>query len=403
MGRPRCDVLVIGGGIVGMATARALKLMERGLDVTVVEKESQLARHQSGHNSGVIHSGLYYAPGSLKARFCVEGNARMVAFCAEHDVAFRQRGKVVVAVEESELSALEELHRRGVRNGVRGLRRIGPGELREVEPHAAGIAALRVDSTGVVDYREVVAAMAREFKDLGGVVRTGERLVAGRYEGNRVEVETTRRRDSARVVVNCAGLHCDQVARVLGVKPQVQIVPFRGEYYHLRDEVAGLVRTAIYPVPDPRFPFLGVHFTRGVDDRVEAGPNAVLAWSREGYNWRTISPSDIGAALRYRGFRRMVRRSWRQALGEYRRSLSRRAFVTSLRRLVPELPWDAVEPAGAGVRAQAVDREGNLVNDFCIQVEQGVVSVLNAPSPAATCSLLIGEHVADQVKKLLGL
>jgi L-2-hydroxyglutarate oxidase len=399
---PAYDVAVIGGGIVGIATARALCERLSGR-LMVLEAETELGSHQSGHNSGVVHSGLYYRPGSLKARNCVEGRELLYRFCAEHGVPHERCGKVVVATTERELPALDELERRGRANGLQGLRRLQPEQIRELEPHIAGIAGLHVQETGIVDYPRVIAVQAELVRALGGEILLGARVEGVRRLGGEIVLETPRGAVRVRALVNCAGLQSDRVARLCGVEPGLQIVPFRGEYYELRPERHHLVRNLVYPVPDPEFPFLGVHFTRMVHGGVEAGPNAVLAWKREGYRHRDISLRDLAQMAAYGGFWRMASRYWRTGLGEMYRSASKRAFVAALRRLLPELREDDVVRAGAGVRAQAVEPSGVLCDDFRIVEAAGMVHVLNAPSPAATASISIGQHIADLAVARFGL
>ena len=394
-----CDVAVIGGGIVGLATAMALTERTRAT-VVVLEAEDRLAAHQTGHNSGVIHSGLYYKPGSLRARDCVAGREALYRFCAEHGIAHERCGKVVVAVEEHELPRLEELERRGRANGLQGLRRLGPEEIREHEPHARGVAGLFVPDTGIVDYTAVAEVYAGCVRAAGGSVVTGARVTACRCDPSPggaaagLVLETARGALRCGALVNCAGLHSDRVARLCGVEPGVRIVPFRGEYYELAPERRHLVRNLIYPVPDPAFPFLGVHFTRRVSGGVEAGPNAVLALKRDGYGRADFSLRDTAGLLGYGGFWRLGRRYWRMGLGEAWRSLSTAAFVAALRRLVPEIRPADVRRAGAGVRAQALGPDGRLLDDFCFADGERAVHVLNAPSPAATASIAIGRAVA---------
>ncbi|WP_442812053.1 L-2-hydroxyglutarate oxidase [Streptomyces sp. NBC_01803] len=392
-GRFDCDVVVIGGGIVGLATAHALRAARPGLSVTVLEKESGLARHQTGRNSGVIHSGVYYRPGSLKATFAVRGAAALVKFCAEHGVAHAVPGKLIVATEPAELPRLHELAQRARRNGV-PVRELGPAQITEHEPAVRGVAALRVETTGQCDF----AAVARELAKLV-TVRAGAEVVAvDRRVGHGVAVRTA---DGevlrARALVNCAGLHSDRVARLAGDDPGLRIVPFRGEFYQLRAERASLVRGLVYPVPDPAFPFLGVHLTTGLDGEVHIGPNAVLALAREGYDWRTVRPRDLADALTYPGLWRMARHHWRAGAEELRRSWSKRAFTAAVRRLLPEVTEDDLEPSPAGVRAQAVLPDGTLADDFRIMEAPHTVHVLNAPSPAATACLPIGQEVATRL------
>ena len=394
MGSNSDRAVVIGGGIVGLATA--LAMAERGLPPIVLEAEDRLAAHQTGHNSGVIHSGLYYKPGSAKARTCRAGLEAMYRFCAEEGVPNRRCGKLVVAVREEEMPRLATLEDRGRANGVT-LRRLGPEEIREHEPEVAGIAGLWVEETGVVNYALVTEAMGKRLARLGGEVRTSHRVLAIRRMGETIFLETSRGELRTSRVVNCAGLQSDRVARLAGVEPGVRIVPFRGEYFVVRAERAGLVRGLIYPVPDPALPFLGVHFTRGIDDVVEAGPNAVLALKREGYTWGDVSLRDVMDWASFPGFWRMARSQWRSGAVEIARSLSRARFLESLRILLPALNDRDIERGGSGVRAQAVSQDGRLVDDFHIQTSPGMVHVLNAPSPAATASLAIGREVAEWI------
>ncbi len=389
------DVVVVGGGIVGLATARAL-LHGTGATVALLEAENTLAAHQTGHNSGVLHSGLYYRPGSLKARLCGAGREALLRFCAEHGVAHERCGKVVVATRPEELPRLEELERRGRANGLAGVARIGPEELREREPHAAGLAALRVPETGIVDFRGACEALAAELRRAGGAVHTGARVERVTPTPEGFTIVTGRGGLTARHLVTCAGLQADRLARACGVDPGVAIVPFRGEYHVLKPERAALVRHLIYPVPDPRFPFLGVHFTRMVHGGVEAGPNAVLAFARHGYRRRDVSPRDLAEMLRWSGFWRLASRHLAMGFEESWRSHVKRAFVAALRRLVPDLRESDVMPGGAGVRAMAVGPDGAMLDDFHVVEAPRAIHVLNAPSPAATAALAIGEHLAGR-------
>jgi L-2-hydroxyglutarate oxidase len=367
---------------------------ERRLRVLVVEAEGALAAHQTGHNSGVIHSGLYYRPGSLKARNCVEGREALYRFCQEHGVAHDRCGKLVVATRESELPLLDELERRGRANGLTGVRRMGPEELREREPAVAGLAGLLVEETGIVDYSAVTAAYARMVESAGGLVQLSARLHAVRAEPGTLRLLTAAGEFCARQLVNCAGLQADRVARLCGTEPGLTIAAFRGEYYQILPHRQHLVRHLIYPVPDPRFPFLGVHFTRMIRGGVEAGPNAVLAFAREGYRRTSLSLRDTAELVAYPGFWRMAARHWRKGLEEMYRSFSTRAFVRALQRLVPDLRAGDVREGGAGVRAQALDQTGALVDDFRIVERERMIHVLNAPSPAATASISIGRAIA---------
>jgi L-2-hydroxyglutarate oxidase len=387
------ETAIIGGGIVGLATA--LALVRRGTGpLIVLEAEGRLAAHQTGHNSGVIHSGIYYRPGSLKALNCTRGREALYAFCQEHAVPYERCGKLIVATQESELPALDALAERGRVNGLEGVRRLDRAETRQFEPHVSAVAALHVPQTGIVDFAVVAQAYARVAAQQGAVLRTSAQLRQVRSRDGLFELSTSGGTVRARHLINCAGLQSDRVARMCGARPRLQIVPFRGEYYELVPARRSLVRHLIYPVPDPRFPFLGVHFTRRIGGQVEAGPNAVLAWSRHGYRRGNVSWRDAGSLLTSLGFWRMARRHWRMALAEYRRSWSKAHYVRALQLLVPEVTSDDLVPAGSGVRAQALDERGQLVDDFCIQSAERAVHVLNAPSPAATASLSIGEEVA---------
>lgn len=402
MTQSRFDIAVIGGGIVGMATARALTARFRE-SVVVLEAEDRLAAHQSGHNSGVIHSGLYYKPGSAKASNCVEGREEMYRFCQEFGIGHERCGKVVVATQDSELPALAELERRGQANGLEGLRRLDAAQVREREPHVAAVAGLLVPQTGIADYPQVVRTMGQHVEAAGGTIRLKARLLACRPGTDEFALTTSQSEISCRHLINCGGLQCDRVARLCGVEPDVQIVPFRGEYYELIPERQHLIKHLVYPVPDPRFPFLGVHFTRMVHGGIEAGPNAVLAFRREGYHRWNVSARDLMQMARFTGFWRMARRYWKTGLGEMHRSFSKRAFHHALQRLVPELQIDDIRPAGSGVRAQALERTGLLVDDFRIISANRMIHVLNAPSPAATASLIIGRTIAEMAHKYFAL
>jgi L-2-hydroxyglutarate oxidase len=395
-----CDVLVVGGGIVGLATA--LALAERHRDrLLLVEAEPVVATHQTGHNSGVIHSGLYYAPGSLKATLCTEGREDLYRFCAEHGIPHQRCGKVVVATDEGERARLDVLRQRGEANGLRGMRSLSRAELREIEPHTDGVAALHVAETGIVNYAAVSAAYERIVRSSDGRVETRTRLLNAVERDGTLVADTTTGSIRAKVLVNCAGLYSDRVARACGVEPDVRIVPFRGEYYDLAAGSRHLVRTLVYPVPDPGFPFLGVHFTRRIEGGVEAGPNAVLALKREGYHFWQVSPADVVDWVAYEGFWKMARAYWRTGAAEWARSLSKTQFVRALQKLVPEISSRDLAPGGAGIRAQAVDRDGRLVDDFRIIETDRAVHVLNAPSPAATASLAIGRRIAAMTEKHL--
>ena len=390
------DIAIVGGGIVGLATALAIVTRKPGTTVCVLEKEATLGSHQTGNNSGVIHSGLYYKPGSAKAQTCVEGARRMVEFCKEHGIAHSICGKIVVATSEAELPALAELYRRGKANAVAGIEEIGPERIREIEPHAAGIKALWVPSTGIVDYVAVSKKYGELITSKGGTVLTGAKVLSIRRDTNGDEIlSTTAGEVRAKTIINCAGLHSDRVARLSGAKPDAKIVPFRGQYYQLKPAAQHLVKGLIYPVPDARFPFLGVHFTRMVSGGVEAGPNALLALKREGYADYAFNARDAFESLTYPGFWRMAAKYWRIGISETLRSFSKAAFVRSLQKLVPEIQSNDIESFGAGVRAQALLNDGSLVDDFRIVREERAIHVLNAPSPAATASLAIGDRIAD--------
>lgn len=389
------DVAVVGGGLIGLATARAL--VARGVrSLVVLEAEARVAAHQSSHNSGVIHSGLYYRPGSLKARTCALGRDAMYRFCEAEGIPHRRSGKLVVATSERELPVLRELERRGRANGLEGLESIGRDRLRELEPEVDGIAALWVREAGIVDYARVAEALARIVRDAGGEIRTGARVHAVKRRQGGLEVVTASGDVGASLLINCAGLHSDRVARLCGADPGVRIVPFRGEYHELVGPARGLIRNPIYPVPDPALPFLGVHFTPTIDGRVEVGPNAVLAWRREGYRHRDLSLRDVAEVLSYGGFWSLARRHWRSGVAEFARSLHRGRLVRELQRLVPRVQAADLVPGKSGVRAQAVDAQGKLVDDFVIVYGDRTVHVLNAPSPAATASLSIGAQIAEE-------
>ncbi|HEX6471074.1 MAG TPA: L-2-hydroxyglutarate oxidase [Streptosporangiaceae bacterium] len=389
---------VVGAGIIGLAVARRLSRLRPDATVTVLDKEDRIAAHQTGHNSGVAHAGLYYAPGSLKARLCRRGIGLLKDYCAERDLPYEECGKVVVARTEAELGPLGEIERRATANGVPGLRRLDAAALREIEPHAAGVAALHSPHTAIADFTAVARAFADDVTAAGGSVRLGFEVagIAADDTGGTVRVRGPEELKFDRLVV-CAGLQSDRVARLAGDADGPAIVPFRGEYYRLVPERAHLVRGLIYPVPDPRYPFLGVHFTRRIGGTVDVGPNAVLALAREGYRPRDVELADLWETLRWPGFRRLAARHWRTGLREIHGSLSKRAFVRAARGFVPELSVRDVVAAPAGVRAQAVDPDGSLVDDFRIGRRGPVVTVRNAPSPAATSSLAIAEHIAARV------
>lgn len=391
------NLIVIGGGIIGLATALEATRRYPRMRLLVLEKEDRVARHQSGHNSGVIHSSVYYKPGSLKARLCVGGAAAMVEFCREHGVPHRVCGKVIVATDENELPRLEELSRRGEANGLAGLRMVEADELRELEPNATGLRALVVPSTGITDYALVCEKYAELIAAQGGKILTSSPATAIKRRPKEIIVETPGKAFSADYLINCAGLFSDRISRMAGDDPGITIVPFRGEYYDLIPERTSLVRALIYPVPDPRFPFLGVHFTRRINDTVDAGPNAVLALQREGYRHTDISWRDLGDAFSFPGFWRMAAKHWRSGVDEFHRSFSKKAFTRALQHLVPSIQEEDLVPGKSGVRAQALQRDGTLVDDFQFVRSDRMLHVLNVPSPAATASLMIGKAVVQMV------
>jgi len=398
----RYDIAIIGTGIVGLATALGLTERFSRLRVVMLDKEATIAAHQTGHNSGVIHSGIYYKPGSYKARQCVEGKGLMRQFCEKHAIKIVDCGKVIVATTPEELPRLQTLYERGQANGV-PVEMIEPERLREIEPHAAGIRAIWSPTTAIVDYVEVAEAMARDLRQRGVEIETSAGVSNIARTGDGVDLWATRRAVLAKRLINCAGLYSDVVARMAGAAPDVQIVPFRGEYYMVRPERRHLVRTLIYPVPDPEFPFLGVHFTNTVHGEVEAGPNAVLAFAREGYTFWKVRPVELGHTLGYSGMWHMARKYWKTGGYEVYRSLSKKAFVKALQRLVPEIQPQDVERGGAGIRAQAVAPDGSLVDDFRVVGDATGIHVLNAPSPGATASLSIGRHIAGLATERFGL
>ena len=399
----RYNVIVIGGGAVGLGVALEISRRFPRARLLVLEKEAEVARHQSGHNSGVIHSGVYYKPGSLKARLCVAGAAAMVEFCREHGIPHQVCGKVIVAIREEEIPRLAELQRRGQANGLTGLRVISREQLREIEPHASGLQALLVPSTGVTDYAQVCQKYAELIVGGGGEVLTSAPAINIRRISTEIVVKTPRGAFQTDALINCAGLFADRMSRLAGDDPCVMIVPFRGEYYDLTPERASLVKALIYPVPDPRFPFLGVHFTRRISGKVDAGPNAVLALAREGYRHSDINLRDLGSSVAFPGFWRLARQHWRYGIGEWHRSLSKAAFVRALQTLVPEISEADLVPGGSGVRAQALKTDGSLVDDFQFVASGKVLNVLNVPSPAATASLMIGREIVETASKQLGL
>ena len=393
------DIAIVGGGIIGLATAFQLTQVYPRCKVVILEKEPELAFHQTGHNSGVIHSGIYYRPDSQKARFCLSGVSSLIEFCQENGIEYQRCGKVIVATDESELGRLDDLYQRGTANGVQGLEVIGPERLKEIEPHAHGIKALYAPGTGIVDFKLVANTYANKLRDNGGEILTNREVVGIAHHGGRITLETTQGVVESKHLINCAGLYADVVARMSGVSPDVKIIPFRGEYYTLQPERRSLIKGLIYPVPNPRFPFLGVHFTNNIHGHVEAGPNAVLALAREGYTKTQFNLGETLGTFGYPGFWAMARKFWKTGLAEYHRSFSKSVFVHDLQRLVPEIKATDLAKGGAGVRAQAVASDGRLLDDFSILESQGAIHVLNAPSPGATSSLAIGKHIVDLAVK----
>lgn len=389
------NVVVIGGGIVGLASALKIKEKNPNYKVAVVEKERTIAQHQTGHNSGVIHSGLYYKPGSFKAKNCVDGYQMLLDFCNEEEIPYELTGKVVVATRESQLGALNTLYDRGMANGLRGIKKLTGEEIKEYEPHVAGVSGLYVPQTGIIDYKVVADKYAEKFKHFGGEIFSSNKLKSFKEERGFIHVHTENERLTTRVVVNCSGLYTDKIAKLTGAKIDFKIVPFRGEYYKVKPEKAHLVKNLIYPVPDPSFPFLGVHFTRHIDGGIEAGPNAVLAFAREGYKKSQVNMKELLGTLFYPGFMRVAYKYWKTGFGEMYRSYSKGAFTRALQELIPEIQKRDLIKGGSGVRAQACDRKGGLIDDFLVVEHDKFINVGNAPSPAATSSLAIGERVAE--------
>ncbi len=389
------DIIIIGGGIVGLATALNIQQKDPKLKILVLEKENEVAAHQTGHNSGVIHSGIYYKPGSLKARNCFNGYHKLLSFCREENIPFELCGKVIVATSREELPQLDTIYERGVQNGLTDLKRLNREELLEYEPHVNGIAGIHVPQTGIINYKKVAQKYAEKLIKGGAEIRFGSKVTHILPQRTHTEVITLQQTFTCKLMINCAGLYSDKVAKMTGQDPDLKIVPFRGEYYMLKPEKQYLVKNLIYPVPDPAFPFLGVHFTRMIEGGVEAGPNAVLAFRREGYKRLAINLPELIETLSWPGFRKVAGKYWRTGMGEMYRSFSKPAFTKALQKLMPEIQEQDLVPGGAGVRAQACDRSGGLLDDFLIRESKGVVNVCNAPSPAATSSLSIGETVAD--------
>ncbi|MDA0783658.1 MAG: L-2-hydroxyglutarate oxidase [Bacteroidetes bacterium] len=398
----KTDIIIIGGGIVGLSTAYQLLQLKPDLSVSILEKENAVAKHQTGNNSGVIHSGIYYKPGSLKAQNCLRGYDMLIDFCKAQNIEYDLCGKIIVAIKPEEIAGLEALYQRGIQNGLSGLRFLSKDEIKQYEPNCVGIKGIFVPQTGIVDYKQIAVKLAENINQNanGNIILNSKiQAIVGNEHGAVVHTDTERY--EARLVINCAGLYCDKVAAMAGEKLNMKIIPFRGEYYAIKPEKAYLVKNLIYPVPDPNFPFLGVHFTRRISGEIEAGPNAVFAFQREGYKKTDFKWSEFWDAISFAGFRKVASKYWKTGLGEYHRSYFKPAFVKALQQLVPSITEDDLIPAGAGVRAQACDKDGGLIDDFYIQESTSFIHVLNAPSPAATSSLSIGLEVAERSMKKL--
>jgi L-2-hydroxyglutarate oxidase len=399
------DIVVIGGGIVGLATAYKITLAHPEIRVVVLEKEEQLAAHQTGHNSGVIHSGLYYKPGSAKAETCARGRQELVTFAKKHKIPCKITGKIIVATYEKELAGLERIYQNGIDNQIEGIEKVGPDEIREIEPFCEGIAGIKVPCTGVIDFAEVSKTLGRLIEKNGqdNKVLTSHEVTGFDRHDFYMSIRTNKENISTNYIINCAGLQCDRIAKMDGLDPKMRIIPFRGDYYELTEEAGQKVKTLIYPVPDPTFPFLGVHFTRKVEGSVECGPNAVLSFKREGYGKTDFNFTDTWESLAYWGTWKMFMRHWRYGLGEYTRAFSKKLFLGQLQRLIPSLGPEDIKPGGAGVRAQALGHKGDLIDDFKIERGKNSIHVLNAPSPAATASLAIGDHINEIATKYFNL
>ncbi len=395
------DVVVIGGGIVGLATAMKLLEQQPALKVVVLEKESRIAQHQTGNNSGVIHSGVYYKPGSLKAKNCLEGYKMLLEFCKAENIPFEICGKIIVAVSENEIGQLQNIYARGVENGLTGIKLIDKEEIKAIEPHCAGVKGIFVPQTGIINYTEVSKRYFEKIIAAKGEIRLGEKVVDIQQQPSSIKVITATNEFETRLVVNCAGLYSDKIAALTNANINIKIIPFRGEYYVLKKTKEHLVKNLIYPVPDPAFPFLGVHFTRFIEGGVEAGPNAVLAYAREGYTKSKINLPELFETLTFSGFIKVAKKYWKTGAAEIYRSYSKAAFTTALQRLIPEVQKNDLMPGEAGVRASAIDAEGNMVDDFVIEQQQNIIHVLNSPSPAATASLSIGKHISEMAIKML--
>lgn len=393
------DVVVIGGGIVGLATALKITEKKQGLKLLLLEKEDKLSAHQTGNNSGVIHSGIYYKPGSLKATNCRKGYQQLIDFCDNENIKYELCGKVIVATDEQQLGALETIYQRGIQNGLKGITNLTREELLDIEPHVKGIRGVRVPETGIIDYNEVSQKYAENILKSGAKIRTNEKVNKIIPQKDSIIIETNQGTYESKLLVNCAGLYSDKVAKMTGQKMDLKIIPFRGEYFKIKKEKHHLVNHLIYPVPDPAFPFLGVHFTRMIGGGIEAGPNAVLAFAREGYKKLHINVPELTETLMWPGFQKVAAKYWKTGFGEMYRSFSKTAFTKALQKLIPEIQKDDLEVGGAGVRAQACDRKGGLIDDFLIYENNHAINVCNAPSPAATSSLAIGDTISDLVMK----
>ena len=395
------DLVIIGAGIIGLATANEIIKSEKNKNILVLDKSNSVASQQSGHNSGVIHSGIYYKPGSLKAQFCVEGRKTMTEFCEQNEIPVWTCGKLIVATKESDLPRINNLYERGKQNNVEGLRAVSAEEIREIEPHVVALKALHAPKTGIVDYIKVTQAYADQFRNHGGDIFLNTEVVGSETTKGRIIVKTKQGDIETKNVINCAGLHADRVARLFGLETELKIIPFRGEYYTLKKSREYLVKGLIYPVPNPELPFLGVHFTQTMKNCVEAGPNAVLATKREGYRKRDISIRDSFEIFTYKGFWKLAKKNWKTGIWEINRSLRKSVFVESLRELIPEVNGSDLTGSGSGVRAQAVGSDGSLIDDFRIERSENTIHVLNAPSPGATSSLVIGKYICNLARQQL--
>jgi len=390
------DIIISGGGIVGLATAYQIKTLNPDLRVVLMEKETEEAKHQTGHNSGVIHSGIYYRPGSLKAQNCIDGYNSLIEFANQHAIPYEICGKVIVATKTEELSSMDNLYDRGLANGLDGIKKLSINEIKEIEPHVRGVAGIYVPQTGIIDYKLVSKKLMEAFISLGGEVQFANKVLDLKSENSYCRVLSNRGEYQCKLFINCSGLYSDRLARKTHKRLDTRIIPFRGEYFKLKDESKHLVKNLIYPVPDPNFPFLGVHFTRMIDGKIEAGPNAVFAFKREGYKKTDLDMRDLFESLAWPGFRKVMLKYWKTGMGEMYRSISKRAFTKALQQLIPEIEEKDLVPAGAGVRAQACSRFGGLLDDFVIEEQRNFIHVLNAPSPAATSSLSIGKTIAEK-------